>query len=92
MTIALVIHYRITGCRPEDEIRSRATTLDLSQARWVAAYAALMGYEVGHARWETQGPRRGSYQIRYDDDPMRAIIPEGQENSLLEPPQLPEHQ
>lgn len=91
LTIALVIHYGFTSGLPEEKHRSRATTSDLCRARWVAAYAALMGYEMGYARWETEGPGRGSYQVRYDEDLMRAAIPEGQENSLLEPPQLTEH-
>lgn len=92
LTIALVIHYGTTYHLPEDTFGTRSTTSNLRQARWVAAYAALMGYEMGHARWETEGPGRGSYQVRYDEDLMRAVIPEGEENSLLEPPQLTEHQ
>lgn len=91
LTIALVIHYGTRYRLPEEKYETQATMSNLRRARWVAAYAALMGYEMGHARWETEGPGRGSYQVRYDEDVMRTVIPEGQENSLLEPPQLTEH-
>lgn len=93
LTIALVIDYDTISPSglPEADSMNQGTISNLRQARWVAAYAALMGYKMGHARWELQGPGRGSYQVRYDEDLMRAIIPEGQENSLLEPPQLTEH-
>jgi len=65
LTVALVTHYGTTEARPENGARSQSTTFNLRQARLIAAYAALMGYKMGHARWETQGPRRGSYQVLY---------------------------
>lgn len=89
LTIALVIHYGTLREYPEQLLREPAK---LRQARWIAAYAAVMGYEFGHAKWETEGPHRGTYQVRYDEDPVLAHIPEDQEeNSLLEPPKLPEY-
>lgn len=92
LTIALVIDYGSRMADPEMAHRFRSDIFDLRQARWIAAYAALMGYQVGHARWETEGPGCGSYQVRYDEDPMLAVIPESQDSSLLEPPELPKHQ
>lgn len=93
LTVALVIHYGSTRETPEEILQSCRGLDNLRQARWVAAYAALMGYRFGHARWETEGPRRGTYQVRYDEDPMLALVREGRaENSLLEPPELPEYQ
>lgn len=93
LTIALVIHYNSMRRTPEEMLEYREGLANLRQARWIAAYAALMGYKVGHARWEVEGPRRGTYQVRYDEDPMLALVPEGQEeNSLLEPPELPMYQ
>lgn len=87
MTIALVIHYG-TLCEYPEEILRRPN--ELRQARWIAAYAAVMGYAFGHAKWETEGPDLGTYQVRYDEDPILAFVPEDQEeNSLLEPPKLP---
>lgn len=78
-------------CEYPEEILRRPN--ELRQARWIAAYAAVMGYAFGHAKWETEGPDRGTYQVRYDDYPVLAIVPEDQEeNSLLEPPKLPEYQ
>lgn len=93
LTIALVIHYGTLRWTPEQMSRDPEHLAYLRQGRWIAAYAALMGYEFGHARWETEGPQRGTYQVRYDEDPLLALLPEDEdEDPLLEPPELPEYQ
>lgn len=87
LTIALVIHYGTLLSYPWQLYRNPDK---LRQARWIAAYAAVMGYAFGHARWERKGPDRGTYQVSYEEDPILAFVPEDQEeNSLLEPPKLP---
>lgn len=92
LAIALVIHYNSSG-RPLPHLADWPySSSQVRQARWIAAYAALMGYEVGHARWETKGPGRGTYQVRYDEDPTIGKIREGQENLLCEPPKLTKRQ
>lgn len=81
LTVALVILYPkiyefSTPClaqiqRPRDrEFRKR-------EGRLIVAYAALMGYEFGHATWETDGQGYETYKVRYDEDP-----------ALYGPPQL----
>lgn len=88
LTIALVFHYGSLRWTDESNVEWRD---NLRQGRWIAAYAAMMGYEFGHAIWEEEGPQRGTYQVRYDEDPRLALVPVDQEeNSLLEPPELPE--
>ncbi|KKY36571.1 hypothetical protein UCDDA912_g03482 [Diaporthe ampelina] len=56
LTIALVIDYRMAEREPEDLHDSQTRLFDLRQARWIAAYAAVMSYEVGHTGWEVEGP------------------------------------
>lgn len=92
LAIALVIHDNwFASDLARYKLVNRYLGSEMRQARWIAAYASLMGYEFGHTYWETKGPGRGSYRIRYDEDPVLAGIPKGQDNSLLEPPELPKH-
>lgn len=56
------------------------------QARWLAAYASVMGYRVGHTNWENSR----TYTVRYDEDEIPSLPrQEAEENALFEPPELP---
>lgn len=82
LKIALVVHHGLR-CMDLDAdvyfIQSHLRT-----ARWLAAYAKIMGYEFGHARWQD-----GTYQVRYNPDPLH-ISPRlsGADDGKLEPPEI----
>lgn len=74
LTIALVILYpeiyeSSTPCLAQFQ-RPRDRDFRKREGRLIAAYAALMGYEFGHARWETDGQGYETYKVRYDEDPV----------------------
>ncbi|KAK2610308.1 hypothetical protein N8I77_003753 [Diaporthe amygdali] len=95
LTIALVIQYEMTSYDMANRISNGwpQDIVHMRQGRWLAAYASVMGYEFGHSRWERDEKQRGTYNVRYDEDPTLSVLPKSQEeDSLLEPPELPESQ
>lgn len=57
---------------------------------WIAAHASLMGYELGHARWEMEGQDAyETYKVRYDADPLLRRPPRVMGKSLREVSELP---
>jgi len=58
----------------------------LRQARWLTAYASVMGYGLGHTKWENNS----TYVVRYDKDEVLSVSSEdAEEHALLGPPELP---
>lgn len=97
LSISLVIHYGFDRLELELAPELLGQPARMRQARWIAAYAALMGYGFGYTWWETEGPvegpRRGTYRVCYQEDHLLELVwdlEDQEENPLLEPPKLPE--
>ncbi|OJD32678.1 uncharacterized protein BKCO1_3700033 [Diplodia corticola] len=68
------------------ELASPYVDEKMRAGRWLGAYAKIMGYDFGHARWE-----KGAYQVRYDANELlaRREIKEDEEGPFLpEPPEV----
>ncbi|KAF9630768.1 hypothetical protein BFW01_g1330 [Lasiodiplodia theobromae] len=84
LEIALVV---LHGLRCMDfEADAYFVQSHLRTARWLAAYAKIMGYGFGHARWKD-----GTYQVVYDPDPLHTASPRllsEADDGKLEPPEI----
>lgn len=90
LTIALVLQYEaIEYVGPTVHLLERI--VGQREGPWIAAYAGLMGYELGHARWETEGQAAyETYKVRHDADPLLRGSPRVVGNSLREVTELPD--
>lgn len=86
LTIALVLVHRQSFDEADFYPRSDWEHHPWRQARWLAAYASIMGYRFGHTKWE--GSR--TYNVRYDEDRMLSLSRQKvEDNALHEPPEPP---